>query len=154
MRDIWAVPCHSLPVIAEALESLEPVVSASSAAAAPEAALSPRLLSADAELARLALARRLREKGLVAIRRAIFEGRIGSSMAELLARYATKENEAELLEEAARSTFRAMQAELTGKSPAQSDAEADADELRVRPVDGRARRRSRCWRPPACWSST
>src|SRR5688572_29608445 len=62
-----------------------------------------------------ALARRLRERGLTKLRRAILAGELGASMAELLARYATPETESDLIRDAQQSTIRVMRAKLTGK---------------------------------------
>src|SRR5258708_3980289 len=54
------------------------------------------------------LAKRLRVRSLREVRRAILLGRLGTSMAELLARHATPETEVDLLDRAAESTVRAM----------------------------------------------
>src|SRR5689334_21429989 len=62
-----------------------------------------------------AMARRLREKELGEIRRAILSGRLSWSMAELLALHATRETEVALLEKAAESTVRGMRSFLTGE---------------------------------------
>src|SRR5688572_28029441 len=62
------------------------------------------------------LARRIRERGLGAVRRAVRSGRLSWSMAELLVRHATPANEEALIEQAVNSTVREMQAELTGRS--------------------------------------
>src|SRR5438093_1350793 len=59
-------------------------------------------------------AKRLRERELHAIRDAVLAGRLGWSMAELLAQHATRANELELLSAASTSTVRAMQVRLTG----------------------------------------
>src|SRR5215470_7203466 len=63
-----------------------------------------------------ALAKRIRVRGLRQIRRAILSGRLSVSMAELLARFATAENEAELVTEAATCTVRTMRTRLAGKA--------------------------------------
>lgn len=80
-----------------------------------------------------AMARRLREKELAEIRKAILTGRLSWSMAELLAAHATRETEVSLLEKAAQSTVRAMRSLLTGKT---DDGSGDADEspaIKLRP---------------------
>src|SRR5262249_49930361 len=79
-----------------------------------------------------ALARRIRLRRLERMRQAVLEGKLSTSMAELLARHATVENEVELLARAAQCTVRAMRAALTGK--AQTSAEDDEPEAPVRNV--------------------
>jgi hypothetical protein len=78
------------------------------------------------------LARRLRERGLPAIRRALIAGRLGWCMADLLVRRATPENEASLLGEALGVTVREMQAKLTSSS----DDESLEEPLSVSSVHG------------------
>lgn len=69
-----------------------------------------------------ALAKRLDEKGLDGVRRALRSGRIGWTMAELLARHADRETEAELLAAATRRTVRQMKAQLTADPSPESEA--------------------------------
>lgn len=76
------------------------------------------------------LARSLRQRGLTAVRRAVMSGRIGFSMAELLAKHATPENQDALVAEALGSTVRAMQARLTGKKPKPEEEEPDVRSTR------------------------
>ncbi|MCK6546365.1 HNH endonuclease [Myxococcota bacterium] len=59
------------------------------------------------------LARRIRERSLVELRRVMIDGALGSAMAELVARHATHDTEAALLARAKESTVRALAAELT-----------------------------------------
>src|SRR5262245_46058053 len=63
------------------------------------------------------LAKRLRVRGLAEMRRRIFAGTLSWSMADLLARHATAENEAELLASASTTTVREMRKRLTGRDP-------------------------------------
>ncbi|MCK6549691.1 HNH endonuclease [Myxococcota bacterium] len=86
------------------------------------------------------LARRIRERSLVGLRRAVLDGALGSAMAELVARYATPELEASLLARAKESTVRALAAELGGEPDARGgDDERAGDDVSaiewVRPAD-------------------
>src|SRR5262249_35928545 len=71
-----------------------------------------------------ALAKHIRERGLDRLRAAILAGRLSTSMAELLARHATRESEAALLALAESSTVRAMRAKLTGKADSSDHGDA------------------------------
>ncbi|MCK6549581.1 HNH endonuclease, partial [Myxococcota bacterium] len=77
------------------------------------------------------LAQRLRERSLHEVRAAVLRGELGTSMAELVSKFATPENEAELLARARVTTVRALRAELTGRSP-EEPAEVEPEERRVR----------------------
>jgi len=73
------------------------------------------------------LARRL--SGLPGLRAALVEGRLTSSMVELLARVATEEDEGRWIEEAAGSTVRAMRQKVNA---VRAQAAADGDDPDVR----------------------
>jgi hypothetical protein len=85
------------------------------------------------------LAERLRERSLTRIRAAVLRGELGTSMADLISKYATAENEADLLARARVSTVRAMRAELSGKSLEECARAEGDDRVRathwVRPED-------------------
>jgi hypothetical protein len=74
------------------------------------------------------LARALRDRGLVHIRRALRTGAVGWSMAELLAKHATAETELDLLLASASKTVRQMKATLEPKPADAADDLDDEDE--------------------------
>lgn len=69
------------------------------------------------------LAKRLRQRGLSSVRRALMSGQLGFSMAEILVRHATRQNQDALVAEALSSTVRGMQAKLTGATAPEQEEE-------------------------------
>jgi hypothetical protein len=76
------------------------------------------------------LARRIRQQRLLKVRRAILEGRLGTSMAEVITRRATPENEGALLEQALACTVREMRIAL-GEDTTQEPEQGDPDSPRM-----------------------